>query len=96
MTDPAETAIRSPAINSAEVSLKALMLKVAAKHKTSIAHLKGPQRTKLVADARKEFYRLAWGCGRYSSTQIAAAVNRDHTTVLYAVGRLAKSKRVET
>lgn len=53
----------------------------------SIPHMLGRTRGHAVASARMAAMAHAYEEG-FSSTQIGWAFNRDHTTVLYAAGRL--------
>lgn len=76
-------------------NMKDIAAEVAARRGVSIAEMKGPVRTRSIAWARQEaMYLMANvrtpdGSWRYSSPQIGAFFNRDHTTVLFAVAKVA-------
>ena len=71
--------------------LMRLLVDVAAAYNTTSQHLRGPQRQKTLVEARAEFCRRAYATGKWSSTQIGIAINRDHTSVLYLAGLTAGS-----
>lgn len=84
------------AVESWRGPLRALLREVAEAHGFEIDHLRGLNKTKRMVAARHDFCRRAYAEGRWSTVQIGRAINRDHTTVLYAVGALAKSRRPDT
>jgi chromosomal replication initiation ATPase DnaA len=68
-------------------SLAGLLKEVAAEFGVSVEALRGPRRDRPYPAIRGEFCRRAMAMERYSTTQIGLAINRDHTTVIYALGR---------
>lgn len=78
---------------SAKMSVKEIISIVAEKHGTKYEDVVGPRRAHRVVAARWEAMRALHELKpRMSVAQIARAFNRDHTTALYALGRLAKTK----
>ena len=69
-----------------------LLREVCQRHKITLEQIRGPQRFKHLVNARREFSRIAMGCGYWSPTQIGMAVNRDRTTILHHGGALSGSK----
>lgn len=51
----------------------------------TVEDVRGPMRTKAVAEARQCVYLVARRCTRLSYPEIAKAVGRDHTTVMSGV-----------
>ncbi|MGE3710025.1 MAG: helix-turn-helix domain-containing protein [Hyphomicrobiaceae bacterium] len=71
--------------------IDALLRRVAADHGLTPTILIGRSRIRKIVKARYDFIRLAHAHG-YNSSTIGWRINRDHTTVLYALDVLA-SKR---
>lgn len=67
-------------------SLRDLLKDIARNHGVTIEALRGPRRDRPYPQIRGEFIRRARDMGRYSTTQIGLAINRDHTTVLHWLG----------
>jgi len=63
---------------------------VAAETGVAVRRILSSSRVDCVVQARREVIRRLDATGRYSSTQIGIIVRRDHTTVLFALGRLEK------
>jgi chromosomal replication initiation ATPase DnaA len=72
--------------------LHALVEDAAREAGCSIACILGPARNRRIAWPRQKAMKRAMDEG-FSSTQVARAFNRDHTTVLYAAGMLPKRPR---
>lgn len=64
-----------------------VLLRVAAKHQTSITKLLGHRRDKVSARARQEAYSEIYKLGGYSTTAIGKIFNRDHSTIVYGIKR---------
>lgn len=67
--------------------LHSIVVSAAADAGCTLEQMLGPQREHV--PARYQAMRRAYEAG-YSTTQIGRALNRDHTTVLYAIGRLKR------
>jgi chromosomal replication initiation ATPase DnaA len=67
--------------------LHALVEDAAREAGCTVAQMLGRQQAAFIAHARQRAMRRAWEEG-YSAPEIGAAFRRDHTTVLYAAGRL--------
>lgn len=68
-----------------------IMLEVAEAHYTTVAAIRGPARDRDAVDARRDVCFVLREHG-LSSTQIAAKINRDHTSVLNLLGLLKKNR----
>lgn len=78
---------------SANIAVKEIISIVAEKHLMKYKDVVGPRRTHRVVAARWEAMRTVHEMKPWMSVaQIARAFNRDHTTALHALGRLAKTK----
>lgn len=78
---------------SAKMAVKEIISIVAEKHLMKYEDVVGPRRTHRVVAARWEAMRAVHEMKPWMSVaQIARVFNRDHTTALYALGRLAKTK----
>lgn len=78
---------------SAKMSVKEIISIVAEKHGTKYEYVVGPRRSHVFVAARWDAMRTLHELKPWMSVaQIARAFNRDHTTALHALGRLAKTK----
>lgn len=68
-----------------------IISKVAKAYGLSVEALTGPSRKRAVVEARWEAMRRLKAETKLSSPQIGALFNRDHTTVLHALGTLKHS-----
>jgi chromosomal replication initiation ATPase DnaA len=84
MVDPPGGDILAPS------HLVCLLRQVAAEYGVSVETLKSDRRTRPLPEIRAEFCKRADALGKYSTTQIGKTINRDHTTVLFALGKLAQ------
>lgn len=73
------------AASGTKVWLSDILQSVSAKYGATPDQLKGPQRC--FAMARREFCVRASNVGKWSVTQIARALNKDHTTVCYHISK---------
>ena len=64
-----------------------------ARFEISFAKMLGPSRRKAVVAARYEAIRAAREKTKLSTPKLGALFNRDHTSILWALGRLKKSSR---
>ena len=71
-------------------SLASLLETVAAEHGVTVDALRGRGRMKPLPRIRQEFCLRALETKNFSSTQLGRALNRDHTSVLYLLGRLER------
>lgn len=77
----------TPSVIEVDLPLRDLLRVVAAAHNdVTAADLRGPSRARHVVLARQEFFWRA-ARGRMSYSQIAAFLNRDHTTALHGIGQ---------
>jgi chromosomal replication initiation ATPase DnaA len=74
-------------------ALRHLLVQVAFRHGITPDQMIGPQRVRRFVRARVEFCKEAFGSGKWSSTQIGLALDRDHTTILYHAGVLSRHPR---
>lgn len=81
----------STAINSHV--LTKLLETVAREHGVTVEELRSPRKHRPLPAIRAEFCRRAWALNEHSAPQIAFVLNRDHTTVMYAVGLLVKKPK---
>lgn len=73
---------------SADHTMREIAARVAARHGTSLADLRGCSTQRSVAKTRHEAFAEIYGLGRYSTTQIGRFFgDRDHTTVIYGIRR---------
>lgn len=70
--------------------LAGLLRSVAAETGVSVDALRGPGRMRPLPMIRQDFCKRAIALGKFSTTQIGRALNRDHTSVLYLLGRLER------
>lgn len=71
-------------------TLRDMLAAVAAENNVTVEALRGPRRDGQFPRLRAVFCRRAMDEGRYSTTQIGRAICRDHSTVIYALGRLRR------
>lgn len=64
----------------------------AAKHGMRPADITGPARDALTFEARREVIRLAFTHTRMTYSQIGRALHRDHSTILYSLGRTSQTR----
>lgn len=70
------------------------MVQIAASnYGVSVDEIKGPRRTKHLAEIRWRIAAAARAAG-YNHTQIGRALNRDHTTVIHGLKRLEEMQAV--
>jgi hypothetical protein len=69
--------------------LRALVEYAAQEAGCTLAEMLGPSRRRPVVGCRQAAMRAGLDAG-FSSTQVGLAFNRDHTTVLYAAGRIKR------
>lgn len=55
----------------------------------TLACLRSPDRRRMIAAVRQKAMAAVYASGHFSLPQVGAFFNRDHTTVLYAVRRVA-------
>lgn len=76
------------------MTMAGLLASVCQRHGVPVRSVIGPLRHKELVLARKEFCRAALDLGRWSSPQIGAFLGgRDHSSILYLAGRLARTVR---
>ena len=61
----------------------------------TVTELRSDQRIWAIGWPRFIFYHLAHRLGRYSCSQIARFIHRDHSTVIHGIGRLKQLRAVE-
>lgn len=66
----------------------------AARFDVTAADIVSPTRTQAAVEARQVVCYIAHRLFGVSSVQVGRAINRDHTTVLFAVGRVGESARL--
>ncbi len=71
--------------------LRALLETISQETGVPIEQIRGGQKVRHIVDARWRFMRAAYAQG-HPLTLIGRAVNRDHTTVCYALGLLSDRK----
>ena len=72
------------------ISMRDIACRVAERHGLTVDDLRGSDRTKRVAWPRQEAMAAIRETGRYSLPRIGKFFNRDHTTVIHAVRRVAE------
>jgi chromosomal replication initiation ATPase DnaA len=79
------------------IFLGSVLESVAREFGVSVEALKSPRRAMPLPAIRAEFCRRAFAMDQYSLPQIGRAIRRDHTTVIYLLGRNQKkpSKAIE-
>lgn len=73
--------------------LEGLLTIIASEHGVSVDELRSPRRHRPLPQARAEFCKRAWALNHHSAPQIGSLINRDHTSVLYFLGRLSNKRR---
>lgn len=73
-------------------TLNRIVSEAAADAGVSPKDILGQSRLRTVTEARKQCYRALSKEG-YSSSKIGQMMGRDHTTVLYGIGRVKKAQR---
>jgi chromosomal replication initiation ATPase DnaA len=76
-------------------TLAEILAEVADEFGVTITALLSARRERPLPAIRAEFCWRAYETERYSTTQIGRAINRDHTTVLFAIGKLARQRPSE-
>jgi len=71
-------------------ALTKLLADVAKKYGVTVDELRSPRKHRPLPAIRAEFCRLAWALNQHSAPQIAYIINRDHTTVMHALGMRKK------
>lgn len=76
---------------------RAIVLGVAKKHRIPIKEVFGPRRFRQFVRARHEAIRaVAEAKPHLSMPQLGAIFSRDHTTILYVLGRRGNSSRLSS
>lgn len=92
-----ETKIRPTMValpTESKISVKEIIIQTAACHGLTYEDIVGPSRYRNVIKARHEAMKIAYAVRQDMSTvQLGNQFKRDHTTILHAVGRLAKCKK---
>ncbi len=70
----------------------AIIKRVAAERYISVEAIRGKSRDRYVYQARQDIAKELYDLG-LSTTQIGKYLNRDHTTILYMMGRLNRNKK---
>ena len=84
--------VASPNLSEAD-SIKAIITTIAAKHGLTYDDVVGTRRYKKIYLARKEAYHKVYELKpNMSLSAIARHFNKDHTSLLYALGRLKRNK----
>lgn len=72
----------------------AIVRRVAREYLLPVDEVLGPSRTKRAVASRKEAMQRLVDERDMSSSQIGRLFNRDHTTVLHALGRLSRRREI--
>lgn len=94
--DPWKQASGSPVVRdwlfvTRHRSPREIISQVAKAHELTVEAVTGPSRKRAVVEARWEAMRRLKAETKLSTPQIGALFNRDHTTVLHALGTLKHS-----
>lgn len=84
--------MKSIAAECARRPLAAILEQVATHFGVTAEEIRSPRRHRPLPAARAEFCRRAWALNQHSSTQIGGFINRDHTSVLFLIGRLQRKR----
>ena len=74
--------------------IEAIQLRICAKHKITLEELTGERRHKELVQARHEAIREVYYSTGASTPVIGRAFNRDHTSILWVVGRVKTNRKV--
>jgi len=74
-------------------ALTKMLADVAKEYGVTVEELRSPRKHRPLPAIRAEFCRLAWALNQHSAPQIAYVINRDHSTVLYAIGRMKRKPK---
>lgn len=74
-------------------SMKKLKLLVCEKYGIEIGNLEGINKSAEIVKARKEFINIAHKVLGKSSYQIAKTLNKDHTSILYHLGKVSEQTK---
>jgi chromosomal replication initiation ATPase DnaA len=67
--------------------LETLLLTVAGQHGVTVEELRSPRKHRPLPVIRAEFCRRAWALNKHSLPMIAWVIRRDHSSVMYLLGR---------
>lgn len=70
-------------------TLRQILTEVCAQHRVKPDDMAGPSHAKKLVAARRAYFWRARQETKHSFTRIAAAINKDHTTAVYQVHRVA-------
>lgn len=74
--------------------IDAIIAACARRHRVSVADILGPRRFKHIVAARWEAIRaVAAEFPEFSTPRLGRIFGRDHTTILWALGRTARARR---